>query len=374
MANLTNSSKLIAKIESIDSKIWSIPEGTDIGEELSDIKDSIGTLPEGKTVVEEIAAAKKAGEGAAADVASDLSTFETNVANTYATKDSVASAFLYKGTKETYADLPASGNKTGDVWNIEKADSAHDVKAGDNVVWNGSAWDVLAGIVDLSNYYTKAEVDAAIDAGGEATAALAERVTTTEGKITALEGKASTAESDITSIKGRLDTAESDIDNLETAVSNVYTKTEVNTITGLSGASAGFASNTVSEAADGKVTATAADNVSIATAETNNKSAIAALATAHNNVVDRLEAVEGSTSSVDPTKWIDVTFNAGKTASVEDSFITAKTAVDTWVVTAGTAVSYAYEYEVEAGKITFKASDSESITMRVRLIKEYVAA
>ena len=62
MANLTNSGKLITKIESIDSsissindKIWSIPAGTDIGQEITDIKDSIGTLPEGKTAAQAIA-------------------------------------------------------------------------------------------------------------------------------------------------------------------------------------------------------------------------------------------------------------------------------------------------------------------------------
>lgn len=374
MANLTNSNKLIAKIESIDSKIGSIPEGTDIGQELDNIKNDIGTLPEGKTAAEAIADAKKAGEDAAAAVASDLSDFETDVANTYATKDSVASAFLYKGTKETYADLPTTDNKIWDVWNIEKADAAHWVDAGDNVVWNGTAWDVLAGIVDLSNYYTKAEVDTKIDEGWEATEALAERVTTTEGKITTLEWKITTAEGDIDALEGRMDTAESDIDNLETAVSNRYTKAEVNTITGLNGATAGFVSNTVSEAADGKVTATAADNVSVATAETNNKSAIAALATAHNNVVDRIKAVEDTTASVDPTKWFNVTFSTSKVATIEDSFITADTAVDTWVVTSWAAASYAYEFTAEAWKMTFTASDTENITMKVRLIKQYAAS
>lgn len=95
-----------------------------------------------------------------ADVDSDLQGYKTTVADTYATKDSVASAFLYKGTKATYSDLPASGNKTGDVWNITNADPTHDVKAGDNVVWNGSAWDVLSGVMDLSNYFNKSNDDA----------------------------------------------------------------------------------------------------------------------------------------------------------------------------------------------------------------------
>lgn len=51
-----------------------------------------------------------------------------------------------------YADLPTTGNKKGDVWNIVNADAAHGVNAGDNVAWNGTTWDVLAGTMDLSAY------------------------------------------------------------------------------------------------------------------------------------------------------------------------------------------------------------------------------
>lgn len=70
----------------------------------------------------------------------------------------VASSFHYKGTKATYADLPAAAqNKVGDVWNITTKDDAHSVKAGDNVAWTGTEWDVLSGVVDLSAYTPTAE-------------------------------------------------------------------------------------------------------------------------------------------------------------------------------------------------------------------------
>lgn len=71
----------------------------------------------------------------------------------------ISSTFHYKGSKETYAELPAEGNVVGDVWNIVQADAEHGVKAGDNVAWTGDAWDVLAGTVDLSAYYTSEQVD-----------------------------------------------------------------------------------------------------------------------------------------------------------------------------------------------------------------------
>lgn len=70
----------------------------------------------------------------------------------------VASTFHYKGTKQTYAELPTEGNQIGDVWNVEQADVEHGVKAGDNVAWNGTTWDILAGMTDLSAYSTTAQI------------------------------------------------------------------------------------------------------------------------------------------------------------------------------------------------------------------------
>lgn len=64
----------------------------------------------------------------------------------------VSSVLHYKGTKTTYSNLPTTGNVVGDVWNIENADTAHGVRAGDNVAWTGTTWDVLAGTIDLSGY------------------------------------------------------------------------------------------------------------------------------------------------------------------------------------------------------------------------------
>ena len=67
----------------------------------------------------------------------------------------LSSALVYKGSVNTYADLPVASQKVGDMYNVAQADSSHGIKAGDNVAWNGSAWDVLAGTVDLSAYLTK---------------------------------------------------------------------------------------------------------------------------------------------------------------------------------------------------------------------------
>lgn len=73
----------------------------------------------------------------------------------YAKKSDISAVYKYKGTKTNYSELTTSGNNIGDVWNITNADTANHIKAGDNVVWDGSKWDNLSGTVDLSNYLQK---------------------------------------------------------------------------------------------------------------------------------------------------------------------------------------------------------------------------
>lgn len=79
----------------------------------------------------------------------------TDYLQDYVKKSDISKVYKYKGTKTNYSELPTSGNTVGDVWNITNADAANHIKAGDNVVWDGSKWDNLSGTVDLSNYLQK---------------------------------------------------------------------------------------------------------------------------------------------------------------------------------------------------------------------------
>lgn len=81
-----------------------------------------------------------------------------NILANYAKLTDITAAYRYKGTVDNYSDLPTA-HKVGDVYNIKNADAANNIKAGDNVVWNGTEWDNLSGVVDLSAYLTKAESD-----------------------------------------------------------------------------------------------------------------------------------------------------------------------------------------------------------------------
>ena len=56
----------------------------------------------------------------------------------------------YKGSVQTVADLPASGNQTGDFYNV--------IATGENYAWDGSAWDQTGSMVDLQPI-TNAEID-----------------------------------------------------------------------------------------------------------------------------------------------------------------------------------------------------------------------
>lgn len=102
--------------------------------------------------------------GLESDVES-LQTGKADVSSVY-TKAEIDGKFSgvyhYKGSVAKYSDLPTDAS-SGDVYNIEAADKTNGIKAGDNVAWNGTAWDVLAGTIDLSGYATTTALDGKVD-------------------------------------------------------------------------------------------------------------------------------------------------------------------------------------------------------------------
>ena len=87
---------------------------------------------------------------------------DTKNAATYATLADMATAYVYKGTVANFAALPTENQKNGDVYNVSVAGgTAADgkvIEAGDNVAWNGTGWDALGGVTDLSAYQLSAEL------------------------------------------------------------------------------------------------------------------------------------------------------------------------------------------------------------------------
>jgi len=64
--------------------------------------------------------------------------------------------YHYRGSVQTYADLPTTGMKVGDVYNV--IGKYGDFGAGTNFAWNGEVWDSLGGNFDLSPFIKKTEV------------------------------------------------------------------------------------------------------------------------------------------------------------------------------------------------------------------------
>lgn len=135
-------------------------------------------------------------------------------------KASVAAALDYKGTKDTYEELPTRGNKKGDVWNVVAAHGT--TPAGTNYAWDGAAWDPLGGTIDLSGYYTKSQVDGAISAAKTeleaADTALEGQITTVtnqlNNKVDKVEGSGLISDTDLNQIR----TNKSNIESLQTSV------------------------------------------------------------------------------------------------------------------------------------------------------------
>lgn len=104
-------------------------------------------------------ASTSASNAAKAEVAAKTAQAEAEKA-----RDDAASAVVkltgvmkYAGQVDNYSDLADVTKNKGDVWNIVNADSAHGIKAGDNVAWNGTDWDDLSGTIDLSIYAEKTD-------------------------------------------------------------------------------------------------------------------------------------------------------------------------------------------------------------------------
>lgn len=63
-----------------------------------------------------------------------------------ATGNSVSMIYTYKGSVATYSALPSDPD-VGDVYMIQTANSTYNIAAGDDVMWNGSEWELLQTVI-----------------------------------------------------------------------------------------------------------------------------------------------------------------------------------------------------------------------------------
>ena len=85
-----------------------------------------------------------------ADKATTLNGYNISDAYTKTEIDSKLTAvYKFKGSVNTYNDLPTTNQTVGDVYNV--------LDTGDNYGWTTDGWDKLAGNIDLTPYLTKEE-------------------------------------------------------------------------------------------------------------------------------------------------------------------------------------------------------------------------
>lgn len=139
-------SELTSAVKTINNSI------TSINGEITTIKGDITSI-EGD--ITELQGSLGSAEGNIMTVKNALDAHKADYNNPHkvtAKQLGLTTVYQYKGSVATYADLPTTGQKVGDVWNIETADPDHGIKAGDNVAWDGAQWDILGGNQDLSGY------------------------------------------------------------------------------------------------------------------------------------------------------------------------------------------------------------------------------
>lgn len=139
-------SELTSAVETINNSI------TSINGEITTIKGDIISV---ESDITELQRSLGNAEGDITAVTNALAAHKADYDNPHkvtAAQLGLATVYKYKGSVETYADLPTSGQQVGDVFNVKQADPDHNIEAGDNVAWDGTTWDILAGDTDLSGY------------------------------------------------------------------------------------------------------------------------------------------------------------------------------------------------------------------------------
>lgn len=65
---------------------------------------------------------------------------------------SISRIYRFKGSVDTYYELPSSGNNLGDVYYVVNDNIENSIPAGTNLAWNGTGWSKLIGNFDFSDY------------------------------------------------------------------------------------------------------------------------------------------------------------------------------------------------------------------------------
>lgn len=134
-------------------------EGVTLADKLAEIlakTDILGTIStKNEIAYADLAAALKTLIDGKATKGTTLAAYGINDAYTKTQVDAlIAGVWVFKGTKDYQNQLPATGNRNGDVWQVKYAGTSGTVALDAEFAWNGSVWVDLGSImsVDLSGY------------------------------------------------------------------------------------------------------------------------------------------------------------------------------------------------------------------------------
>lgn len=328
--------------------------------------------------------------GAASDV-SDLSgsvismsaaveTFSAN-AETYI-NNKLSTVYDYKGSVANVAALPATGEKTGDVYNVVAANGqpgeAGYTPAGTNYAWNGEEWDALGGTVDLSNYTTTATTDA-IDTrlqAAESTLATATgNVATVSAGLVTLSGKVVSDYATSANTEAAIETAKVEAE----IASSAYTDSQIQMLSGITSAYVASELNSVeSDVSNLKAftanTAATHAEVAAQSAATFDSAYTAAVASAKNYTDSRETAlIGGASDDANTLKKLEDQIDAvsgdanSRLETVEGNVSKLTTSAETWNAMAAGSVTGGALGTVETASSTQSgakmATEAQTITL-----------
>ena len=169
--------------------------------------------------------------GAVVTMSADMKTYIDNELST---------VYTYKTSVADMAALNAIENpEVGDVYNVIAANGqpgdAGYTPAGTNYAWNGSEWDALGGVVDLSNYTTTGD-----------TSELSGTVTTIQSTLDTATGNVSTVSAALETLSGKVVSDYATSANTEAAIetakveaeiaSSAYTDSQIQMLSGITSA------------------------------------------------------------------------------------------------------------------------------------------
>lgn len=123
--------------------------------------------------------------------------------------------YSYKGSVETFNALPTEGLVVGDVYNVVTAVENH--PAGTNFAWTGTTWDALGGSLDLSAYFNKEEVAAAIKVETDRAVAEEARI---EGLVTANATEIGNVKADVAKNLASIETLSTGLSEANAEIAN----------------------------------------------------------------------------------------------------------------------------------------------------------